>query len=109
MLSSMHCVFRHGARGGERRRGLELAKKGEGDGIADLETAVAGHRPGLGARRPSRAWRRTILAAPASAAPAAMPPLRKAKTTQLFLTPPGWPNAITADPAARLLGAGAAP
>jgi hypothetical protein len=26
-------------------------------------------------------------------------PRRKAKTTKLFLTPPGWPNAITVDPA----------
>ena len=25
-------------------------------------------------------------------------PRRKARTTQLFLTPPSWPNAITADP-----------
>jgi hypothetical protein len=31
-------------------------------------------------------------------APAALPPLRKARTTKLFLSPPGWPNAITADP-----------
>src|SRR6266404_4014319 len=26
-------------------------------------------------------------------------PTRKAKTTKLFLTPPGWPNAIAVDPA----------
>ena len=31
-------------------------------------------------------------------APAALPPLRKARTTKLFLSPGGWPNAITADP-----------
>ena len=28
-------------------------------------------------------------------------PRRKAKTTKLFLTPPSWPNAITADPQGR--------
>ena len=28
-------------------------------------------------------------------------PVRKAKTTKLFLTPPGWPNGITADPLGR--------
>src|SRR6185312_8206920 len=32
------------------------------------------------------------------AAPPKLPPLRKAKTTKLFLSPAGWPNAITADP-----------
>jgi hypothetical protein len=30
--------------------------------------------------------------------PPKLPPLRKAKTTKLFLSPAGWPNAITADP-----------
>ena len=28
-------------------------------------------------------------------------PRRKANTTKLFLTPPSWPNAITADPQGR--------
>ncbi|HEX4636544.1 MAG TPA: hypothetical protein VH189_10210, partial [Rhizomicrobium sp.] len=33
------------------------------------------------------------------AEPAKKIPTRKAKTTPLFLTPPGWPNAIAVDPA----------
>src|SRR5471032_966096 len=35
----------------------------------------------------------------ATAGPRRQVPKRMAKTTKLFLTPPGWPNAITVDPA----------
>src|SRR4051812_27064945 len=37
-----------------------------------------------------------LAAAPAAAREI---PVRKAKTTPLFLTPPGWPNGIAVDPA----------
>ena len=46
----------------------------------------------------NRALAQDDLGRTGEAAPPKLPPLRKAKTTKLFLSPAGWPNAITADP-----------
>ena len=45
-----------------------------------------------------RAWAQDDLGRTGAAAPPPKPPLRRARTTKLFLSPPGWPNCITADP-----------
>jgi hypothetical protein len=45
----------------------------------------------------SRARAQDVLGRTGEAAPP-NPSLRRAKTTKLFLSPPGWPNCITADP-----------
>jgi hypothetical protein len=65
--------------------------------IAKREFLAAGLGLGLGLAAGS-AFAQDDLGRTGEAAPSSLPPQRKAKTTKLFLSPAGWPNAITADP-----------
>ena len=61
-----------------------------------IAAAALGATPAFAQKQATDELGRTL----ASLKPKAVP-RRKAKTTQLFLTPPCWPNAITADPQGR--------
>jgi hypothetical protein len=62
-----------------------------------VEEAVAGRKPG------TDALGRTVKSMEEAAA-TKITPTRKATVTKLFLTPPGYPNAISTDPEGRGFG-----
>ena len=74
--------------------GLALAPALAGALKHPVEEAVAGRKPG------TDALGRTVKSME-EAASAKAPRTRKATVTKLFLTPPGYPNAIATDPEGR--------